>query len=436
MIDLRPYFRIAFILAVIVLTSAITSCGGGASESSQAVDGTTISASTPSVSSIYIANSAASNKQATLFFTVTKNGVPQPNITINVSLNSQALAAGVTFFGGSTSLSLLTSSSGLTPSFAVVSGNIPTNVVVKGAIADKPSVVDYSVAITVSSGSPAQDRFSLAIETDKTVTESWSNITLVGVAAYVADRLGNPVPDGTTINFSASSGGTVTSSCATVNSSCSVSVTLNRNGSSSPFVSILAYAVGEETFIDTNGNNKYDSGELFVDLGNIYRDDDLSNSYSVGEQIFPTTNNGTSACPVFETGKPNAKLYSVPNTCSGGWNDTIQIRARTVLYLAESSLIANFVSQVGTTINFTTSGVTNGGQPPVKTSVAIDFPFLPTGSTCSASTVTNSPVSASATPLTPSSHSVTVTAACTRQQMRVLMTTPSGSISASVLTLP
>lgn len=36
--------------------------------------------------------------------------------------------------------------------------------------------------------------------------------------------------------------------------------------------SIIAYAVGEESFIDTNGNNEYDFGERFTDLTEVYLD--------------------------------------------------------------------------------------------------------------------------------------------------------------------
>jgi hypothetical protein len=38
-------------------------------------------------------------------------------------------------------------------------------------------------------------------------------------------------------------------------------------------VTILAYALGEESFVDSNGNNRYDAGEPFTDLGDPFRND-------------------------------------------------------------------------------------------------------------------------------------------------------------------
>jgi hypothetical protein len=51
-------------------------------------------------------------------------------------------------------------------------------------------------------------------------------------------------------------------------------------------VSILAYALGEESFVDLNGNNSYDSGETWTDLGDPFLDNNESGSYTTGEQYF------------------------------------------------------------------------------------------------------------------------------------------------------
>ena len=45
----------------------------------------------------------------------------------------------------------------------------------------------------------------------------------------------------------------------------------------------MAYALGEESFIDANGNNSYDSGETFYDLGDIYIDANENGQWDPGE---------------------------------------------------------------------------------------------------------------------------------------------------------
>jgi hypothetical protein len=428
MTALKNRFCLFFITAGIVLSTAITACGGGAKDSSTATDGTTITASSPSASSIYISTVAPSNHQVTLKFSVTKSGVGIANATVAITLNDQALNAGVRFLGGTTTLSLTTDSTGNTSTFAVVAGNIPTSIIVKGSTNASTVISDYSTPITVSSGSPVQDRFSLAIEATKEITESWTNITVVGIAAYVADRLGNAVPDGTLINFTVSAGGTAigsggSGSCTTVASTCSVTLTLNRGTNTNPFVTVLASATGEESFSDTNGNNKYDVGENFVDLGNFFRDDNVNGIYDGIDQPFTTASAGSSACPSFPL-----SLLNIPNTCDGLWSGSNLIRAQTRLYMAESQLsITNFVYAPATgLISFKVSGVVNGGQAPPQTAITITFPLLPANNSCTAGAVSNSPVVADFANVTlPTSHSSFLTG-CSGQKMFVTATTKSG----------
>jgi hypothetical protein len=47
-------------------------------------------------------------------------------------------------------------------------------------------------------------------------------------------------------------------------------------------VTLLAKAIGEESFSDANGNGAFDNGEAFTDLPEPYRDDDESNTYVAG----------------------------------------------------------------------------------------------------------------------------------------------------------
>jgi hypothetical protein len=55
-------------------------------------------------------------------------------------------------------------------------------------------------------------------------------------------------------------------------------------------VTVLAYALGEESFLDVNGNNVFDAGEDYQDLGDIFIDRLFNGSYNP-----PKTS--SSACP-------------------------------------------------------------------------------------------------------------------------------------------
>ena len=60
-------------------------------------------------------------------------------------------------------------------------------------------------------------------------------------------------------------------------------------------VTLVAYSLGEESFIDANGNNSYDSGETFYDLGDIYIDANENGQWDPGE-TYIALNLGTSPC--------------------------------------------------------------------------------------------------------------------------------------------
>lgn len=68
------------------------------------------------------------------------------------------------------------------------------------------------------------------------------------------------------------------------------------------YVTITAYTVGEEEFIDTNGNGLYDDGDAgFVDLPEPFVDADLNGSFSTGDTIIDRPNEfdpaGTNLAP-------------------------------------------------------------------------------------------------------------------------------------------
>jgi hypothetical protein len=154
--------------------------------------------------------------------------------------------------------------------------------------------------------------------------------------------LGNPVPDGTVINFISEGGdisnGKTTASCTTTNGTCAVTFTSAAYKPTNGRVTVLAYAVGEKSFVDTNGNNSYDSGETFYDLGDIYLDANESLNWNAAEQYI-SYETGSNACRTRPGGGPLPSNYSTSpskqNTCTNTWGINY-VRREAVIVLSGS----------------------------------------------------------------------------------------------------
>src|SRR5690606_6699213 len=131
-------------------------------------------------------------------------------------------------------------------------------------------------------------RFSLAIDKysiDGLNTDGAQSI----VTVRLADRFGNPVPDGTAVSFTSEEGGDIEPECLTETRTvdatrglfesgiCSV---LCRSAGTRPLdgrVSILATASGEESFIDTVSDGRHGAGDVQTsDLAEAWLDTDES----------------------------------------------------------------------------------------------------------------------------------------------------------------
>lgn len=199
----------------------------------------------------------------------------------------------------------------------VTAGTVPTSVrVVASVHSAVPMITTLSNILVISTGVPDQAHFSLSSSIGNCEGRDFDQHCSF-ITVTMGDHFGNPVPDGTAVNFSAE-GGTVGASCVTgalpppgstpagqtTNSaigpgsgSCTVEF---RSGSPRPAngrVTILAYALGEETLLDNNGNNVYDSGDSFIDKSpDIFRDDNESGTWTMGEPCIGP-NNGSCSTP-------------------------------------------------------------------------------------------------------------------------------------------
>ena len=242
-----------------------------------------------------------------------------------ITLDGVALAVGGT-------ISKQTGADG-TVAVTVQSGTVPTSVWVTAALG---ALITQSNQLVISTGRPTQDSFSISATT---LNIDGGNLDGVETTLTVraADRMANIVADGTTINFIAegaqirgqTSGGTTQSTCATVNGGCSVtlvSAEKRPRGDSEPSglatanrVTVTAYALGEESFVDANGNNVWDAGETWDDLGDVFVDNNENKTWALGEQSVQFSASNISACPSLPANGKLDNAASRPATCDGVW---------------------------------------------------------------------------------------------------------------------
>lgn len=268
-------------------------------------------------------------------------------------------------------------------SVSVLSGSAPGPVQVQARLVGDLGIANVSNGLSIASGLPTQNRFSLSVS-----TFNIEGLEVDGVVSTItvraADRLGNPVPDGTAINF-ISSGGQVVGNCLTAGTSiddiagCSVKFSSQASRPLNGRVTVLAWAQGEESFTDLSvpQNNVFDSGvDTYKDLGQPYLDADFNGAYdAVQGDVQVGEASGTSAC-VDEAVLPfGAK--SIAGTCSGSWG-TALVRNSAVVVLSGStpnlSLLSGSVA-AGSGMNtcaytFTLKDI-NGNPMPAGTKLSV-----------------------------------------------------------------
>ncbi len=194
-------------------------------------------------------------ESATVVFRVLDtNGDPVSNAMVNFALNTTA--GGIELEPASATSDI----DGLVQT-VINSGTVATPVRVTASLDSvTPVISSQSSLLVISTGIPDQDSFSLSAETVN--PEAWDiDGQKVAVTARLADAFNNPVPDGTAVSFT-TEGGSIESSCLTSGGACSVIWTSQQpRPDYDGRASILAFAIGEESFPDLNGNGRFDSDE-------------------------------------------------------------------------------------------------------------------------------------------------------------------------------
>jgi len=227
----------------------------------------------------------------------------------------------------------------------VNSGTVPTPVRVMASMeVNSQTISTVSSSLAIAVGLPSQLNFSLS---QKVFNVEGYNVDGIQNSYMViaSDRLGNPVPDGTAINF-VTTGGQVQSIVQTASAGgLSQATAAFQTSQPKPIdgrVTVLAYAMGEESFLDTNGNNVYDPGEPFQDLGDPFLDRRFDGAFDPAvDQFFSlgdpaaTHDCAPSASPLLAL---DTSMPSRPGTCTGNWGRAYVRRAIQTVFSTSSAM--------------------------------------------------------------------------------------------------
>ncbi|MBI5450183.1 MAG: hypothetical protein HY940_02390 [Gammaproteobacteria bacterium] len=209
----------------------------------------------------------------------------------------------------------------------VNSGTVATPVRVTATVTGT-TISSQSDQLVISTGIPDQDSFSLAVET-KNVPAAWeTNGVNTSLTLFAGDHYNNPVPNGTPIHFR-TEGGFVVSSCQTIDGQCSVTWTSNNPRPSNGRATVLAATLGEETFVDINGNGVFDTGDTFTDLPEVFLDANENGTHDAGEEFFDYNMNNTYDAT---DGKYNGLRCTHPTLC--GTAKTVYVGSANVIVMS------------------------------------------------------------------------------------------------------
>jgi hypothetical protein len=154
----------------------------------------------------------------------------------------------------------------------VSAGTVPTAVRVNASASmnfsgEAIKIQSQSDLLSINTGLPEQRSMSIAASVASPEAHNRFDVTST-ISVSLSDSFHNPVSNGTTVNFT-TEGGTIEPSCVTTNGNCSVTWTSSEPRVADHRITILATALGHETFFDTNGNNIFDDadGNPILDIG-------------------------------------------------------------------------------------------------------------------------------------------------------------------------
>jgi len=199
---------------------------------------------------------------------------------------------------------------------------------------------------------------------------------VVPVTVRLSDRYSNPVLDGTAVTFHAN-GGQIVGSCTTTAGACEADWTsaqprpqttddnppLLANGR----VTILATAIGEEFFTDTNRDGFWESGEPFDNLGEPYEDDNENGTFDSLEYYLDYNHDGKWDGPSGSFVGITCTGTDASSTCT---TNTLALGASHLLIMSTAAANVTYVSSTGFTGNFGGFTITKGTAGSITFNVA------------------------------------------------------------------
>jgi hypothetical protein len=329
-----------------------------------------------------------------------KNGNPVIQERVNFSLSTNV--GGVNIPAGAETA--VSDSNGLVGT-DVKSGTIPTAVRVTASLDSNPLISTQSDGLIISTGISDQNSMSLATATFNPEAYRKDGVEVV-LTVHAADHFNNPVPDGTSVYFT-TEGGQIQSQCQLEDGVCSVIWTSSNPRPSENYVpggmagriTILASMLGEESFIDANGNGVLDSGDTpFANVPEAFRDDNEDQEREAGYEEFVDFNsngvydgansdpnyNGVLCCDTAAVteaqlavakGEDPGVCYNVTPITSIECSSAKNINVRQYLYMimAESNPVVTLVSGTlapGNTVTYEVVGEETGQILPAGTTVS------------------------------------------------------------------
>ncbi len=339
--------------------------------------------------SIVLKGTGGQGKQETSTLTfVVKSALDNPLAQQQVDFVLDTSVGGISL----NPMSGLTNSQGVITT-KVTAGTVPTavRVTAKSAMTVDSETIEVqtqSDLLSVNTGLPEQRSLTISTSIQNPEANSINGVEAT-ITAQLADNFNNPVPDGTTVNFT-TEGGMIQPSCTTTNGACSVTWTSAEPRVPDHRITVLATALGHETFFDTNGNNTFDDADGdaivsdavssgfgrstvqasgFVDMSEAYRDDNENQQYDNGETFLDFNNDNA-----FST---QDGLFNGPqcqgDSCASEGNQAIHVRKSLVMDMASSSALFSLTnSQNGDVYENNDTGV-SATIPDIADGSSINF---------------------------------------------------------------
>lgn len=195
-----------------------------------------------------------------VFKVVDQTGAAQQGVLVDFSLSNSAATLGST--------SGVTASDGQV-SVAVASKSTPTPIRV-AALVHGTSLQTVSNTLTISGGLPVAGVDNSHNGISFAPTKYGLNGNMDGdfavLSLHLTDRYGAPAVNGTVVNLVSDGGTVVPAYCVTTDGACNVKLVVTNPRPLNGRVHVVAYANGQEYFVDTDGDGIHDNGESYDDV--------------------------------------------------------------------------------------------------------------------------------------------------------------------------